>query len=95
METLNSIDEEKILKTKQELKNLIEKVDKNFSNMNSLIDETIATGAGIWDGEQANQFKSSWNELVFELPLFVDMMNKQVNNIDIILKKTEEANEEQ
>ena len=84
-----------ILKTKlTTLEQLTERVSTNLNNMNVVIEETVATGKGIWDGESANQFKASWSSLNEDIPSFIEVFEKQTSNLNIFINKISSVNED-
>ena len=70
-----------------ELKELTKRVETNLNNMNSLITETVGQNIGVWDGESANQFRSSWTNIENEIPSYVEIFQNQISNIQIMLEK--------
>ena len=90
IEGKNRLEYEKISNKLNELKELTERVEKNLLNMNELITETVDQGIGIWDGESANQFRTSWSNVENELPSYVDVFQKQINNIHLMIEKTKQ-----
>ena len=82
------------LKTKlTSLEELTERVSTNLNNMNTAIEETVATGKGIWDGESANQFKASWSSVNEEIPSFIEVFEKQANNLNSFINKMSSIND--
>ena len=90
IEGKNRLEYEKISNKLNELKELTERVEKNLLNMNELITETVDQGIGIWDGESANQFRTSWSNVENEIPSYVDVFQKQINNIHLMIEKTKQ-----
>lgn len=94
MEAKNIINPIEIQKIINELKELTERVEKNFINMNSLIESTVNQNIGVWDGESAHQFKAKWDILANDFPNSVEVLQKQVKNMEIITKKMQETDTE-
>lgn len=94
MEAKNKFDQKEIQKKINELKELTSRVEKNFVNIDSLIMSTVEQNVGVWDGESAHQFKAKWSNLASEFPNLVDIFQKQVNNIELMIKKVEEVDAE-
>lgn len=70
-----------------------EQVKTALTNINNLINDTINSGVGIWDGASAETFKSKWNELAADIPTFITTFEKQGNNVRTLLEKTQAADE--
>ena len=66
-ESKNKVKYEEIKNKLNELKEVTERVEKNLTNMDSLITETVGQNIGVWDGESANQFRASWNNISNEI----------------------------
>ena len=94
VEAKNIIENEKIKNKLNELKEATERVEKNLINMDSLITETVGQNVGVWDGESANQFRASWSNMTTEIPSYIDIFQKQVNNIQLLLEKTQKVDSE-
>ena len=94
MEASNIIEEDEIEKTIKELHILTEKIENSFNNMNSLINDCIANGIGIWDGNSANSFKASWEQTAENFPEYIKMINTQASNLETIKNSTITASEE-
>ena len=76
------------------LKQLTEKVDKNLSNVNNLLKENINTGAGVWDSEEAAQYRERWETFMEEFPDIIKTFQQQETNLEQFIsnmKKTEES----
>ena len=84
----NSIKEEELKKKIHEMEILIEEAKTSLSNMDDLIDQSINSNRGIWDGEEAKYFKEDYQRLSSEVPSILNSAEKQKNNIKIILDKT-------
>ena len=87
---LNIIDTENINKKVIEIKNLTDKVATNFDNFNTMIEEMVDTGIGVWDGESAHNYKISWQNFSQKIPTFVTAFETQINNLQVLLEKNNE-----
>ncbi len=92
IEAKNIVESEEVKNKLNELKQLTDRVEKNLINMNSLITETVGQNVGVWDGESANQFRSDWNKIENEIPSYLKIFQKQVINIEGMLEKTQQEN---
>ena len=91
MET-NKIDIDRIQEKIGEINELSERAKSSLKNMDSLIENTVNNGKGVWDGESARAYKEQWHRLAEEIPEFTDIFEKQSKNLSSIvehMKKTE------
>ena len=88
MKTLNKIEYEELKNKINEVNDLTTKVENNFKTIDNIITENINTGKGIWDGEEAQNFKNEWSNLKENIPNIVDIYKKQAQNIENVLEMT-------
>ena len=88
MKTLNKIEYEELKNKINEVNDLTTKVENNFKKIDNIITENINTGKGIWDGEEAQNFKNEWSNLKENIPNIVDIYKKQAQNIENVLEMT-------
>ena len=84
----HSINQEELNKKINEIEILLEEAKTSLSNMDDLINQTINSNKGIWDGEEAKYFKEDYQKLSSEAPTILNAIEKQKNNIKILLDKT-------
>lgn len=75
------------------LMTLADNVNSSLTDISALIDETVNTGRGVWDGNAAAQFLTKWKELDRELPDFIASFKKQAENVQTVLSQTQMADE--
>lgn len=68
-----------------------ETVRTKLTEMNDMIDSSVNTGAGIWDGESASKFRTSWKTLADDIPTYIETFNKQVSNLSTMIEETHKA----
>ena len=70
-----------------ELDNVMQLVKSTLYNMEQLIEETIDSNKGIWDGEEARNFKDEYKIISSETPFILESIKKQMNNIKTLIDK--------
>lgn len=93
MPALNEIEYSGLSSKLGEINQLSDQVSASLNGINDLIDQTVNSGAGIWDGESATQFKTGWVELADDFNTFITAFKKQAMNVSSLLSKTSAADE--
>jgi len=88
MQTLNKIEYDELSKKITDINNLINKVENSFKNIDNIINDNVNSGKGIWDGEDAYNFKNDWSNLKENVPIIIDIYKKQAENIENVIKQT-------
>ena len=83
----NKINKEELKRKINEIELLMQKARASLINMDRLIEETIDSKKGIWDGEDAKNFKKEYHNLSSEAPTILDIFQKQSNNMKNIIEK--------
>ena len=81
----DSIDLEKLKEKINNIDYLQEQAISSLNDMNNIINDYVNSGRGIWDGEDASEYKEEWNKKMEELPLSVENIFQEQKEI---LKKT-------
>ena len=89
MENQNQINTNQLQVTINKMKEVSERIEKSLSNIDKLITETVGQNVGVWDGDSANEFRTSWSNLSNEIPNYIEILQKQINNVDIMKKNIE------
>lgn len=91
METRNQINVEKLQENINKLKELTERMESSLNNIDTLITETVGQNIGVWDGNSATEFRTSWNTLSNDIPSYIEILQTQINNIEIMKSNTQQA----
>lgn len=83
----NIIKQEELKKKIYEIDLLMQDAKTSLLNMADLLDQTIDSKKGIWDGEEAKQFKEEYQKISSEIPTILETFTKQSNNIKELLEK--------
>lgn len=75
------------------LKQLAETVRTNLTSMNTLINDNVNSGEGVWDGKSAAAFTAKWEEISNDIPKFCMYIENQSENLAEFLKQTSIADE--
>ena len=89
-ENINFIELEKSL---NRLKNLTESVSRNLTEVNSIVNENVNSGVGVWDSTQAALYKERWNQLSEEFPEIINVFQKQEANLLSFITNMKQGNE--
>ncbi len=81
----DSIDLEKLKEKTNNIDHLQEQAISSLNEMNNIINDLVNTGRGIWDGEDASEYKEEWNKKMEGLPSSVQNIFLEQKEI---LKKT-------
>ena len=81
----DSIDLEKLKEKINNIDYLQEQAISSLNDMNNIINDYVNSGRGIWDGEDASEYKEEWNKKIEELPSSVENIFQEQKEI---LKKT-------
>ena len=81
----DSIDLEKLKEKINNIDYLQEQTISSLNDMNNIINDYVNSGRGIWDGEDASEYKEEWNKKIEELPSSVENIFQEQKEI---LKKT-------
>ena len=81
----DSIDIEKIKEKINNIDHLQEQAVSSLNDMNNIINDYVNSGRGIWDGEDASEYKEDWNKKMEELPSSVENIFQEQKEI---LEKT-------
>ncbi|MBR2828077.1 MAG: hypothetical protein IKE70_02450 [Bacilli bacterium] len=83
----NTVKQEELKKKIKEIDFLMQNAKTSFLNLDDLIAQTIDSKKGIWDGEEAKQFKEDYRKLAHEIPTIIDFFITQNNNIKLLIEK--------
>ena len=83
----NMINKEDLKRKINEIDLLMQKARTSLINMDRLIEETIDSKKGIWDGDEAHSFKKEYHNLSCEVPTVLDAFQKQTSNIKTLIEK--------
>lgn len=86
---MNTLQYAEVTQKLNKIQTLAENVEASLNDISNLINESVNTGAGVWDGESASQFMEKWKTLDADLPGFIEDFKKQARNISTILEKTQ------
>ena len=81
----DSIDIEKIKEKINNIDHLQEQAVSSLNDMNNIINDYVNSGRGIWDSEDAFEYKEEWNTKMEELPLLTKNIFQEQKEI---LEKT-------
>ena len=93
MNGANTLEYSQASNTLDQLYEYAQTVKAQLTTMNDYINESVNTGAGVWDGESAGQFRTKWDALNDEIPTYIDYFNKQVANLGYMINETHKADE--
>ena len=93
MNGANTLEYGQAKSTLDQLYEYAETVRTNLTTMNDYINENVNSGAGVWDGESASNFRTKWDALNDEIPLFISYFNKQVTNLATMINETHKADQ--
>ena len=82
----NKIEYDELNKMLNRINNLTAEVQNIFSKVDEMILENVASGKGVWDGNDATNFKNEWNSLREDIPKIVEIFRKQKENIENTIK---------
>ena len=85
MEAKNQINIDKLQEKLNKIKEVSERMKNSLNNINSLITETVGQNVGVWDGESASDFRTSWDQLSNDIPSYIKILQTQINNLEIVI----------
>ena len=89
----DSIDIEKIKEKINDIDHLQEQAISSLNDMNNIINDIVNSGKGIWDGEDALEFKEEWNSKMETLPSSVQcVFQEQKEILNKVIYRMEKAN---
>ena len=80
-----NINIEELEKSLINIKNLTEKMNQNLLNTNTLINDNINNGSGVWDSSSAELYKSRWQTLMEEFPDIIKTFQQQETNLETFM----------
>ena len=90
METMNKIEYIELENKVKQIEELSNTVENTFKKMDYLVSNNVNSGKGIWDGEEAGNFKNEWEELKESIPEVTNIFRTQANNISNVIEITTE-----
>ena len=75
------------------LKNLTESVSHNLMDINSIVNENVNSGIGVWDSMQAALYKERWNQLSEEFSEIIHIFQTQESNLFSFINNMKQGNE--
>ena len=93
MNGANALNYEQAKTMLDQLYDQVEQVKTNLTKMNDYINENVNSGAGVWDGESASNFRTKWDALNDEIPEYISYFNRQVTNLAAMINETHKADE--
>ncbi len=90
---MNSLQYSEVQNMLTRLDVLATQVETALKGISSLINSTVNTNSGVFDGRAAAEFMTKWSELDEELPTFIENFKKQTKNVQTILDKTQVADQ--
>lgn len=78
---MNSVDYNALDTNVKNIEDYTANIKNALSTLNTMIEENVNTGAGIYDGRVAAEYKASWQEFATEFDTFVQMCQTQASNI--------------
>ena len=89
----DSIDIEKIKEKTNGIDHLQEQAISSLNDMNNIINDLVNSGKGIWDGEDALEFKEEWNSKMETLPSSVQsIFQEQKEILNKVISRMEKSN---
>ena len=89
----DSIDIEKIKEKINDIDHLQEQAISSLNDMNNIINDFVNSGKGIWDGEDALEFKEEWNSKMETLPSSVQcVFQEQKEILNKVISRMEKSN---
>ncbi len=89
----DSINIEKIKEKTNSIDHLQEQAISSLNDMNNIINDLVNSGKGIWDGEDALEFKEEWNSKMETLPSSVQsIFQEQKEILNKVISRMEKSN---
>ena len=89
----DSINIEKIKEKTNSIDYLQEQAISSLNDMNNIINDLVNSGKGIWDGEDALEFKEEWNSKMETLPSSVQsIFQEQKEILNKVISRMEKSN---
>lgn len=70
-----------------------EETQTSLKAIDTEIKQSVGADGAAWSGNSANEFRTSWDNLADELPTFINYVNTQAKNIEMMLTKTQATDE--
>ena len=90
----NKIEYDNLSKKVIEIEVLTNQVKEAFSRMDTLIEENINSGKGIWDGSGAAEYRQKWNQMKEEIPSSLEQFQILENNLKNTIEMMKKSEEE-
>ncbi len=90
----NKIEYDNLSKKVIEIEVLTNQVKEAFSRMDTLIEENINSGKGIWDGSGAAEYCQKWNQMKEEIPSSLEQFQILENNLKNAIEMMKKSEEE-
>lgn len=90
---MNSLQYSEVQTMLTRLEALANQVETALNGISNLIESSVNSNAGIFDGRAAAEFMEKWAGLSEELPTFIENFKKQAKNVETILSNTQTADQ--
>ena len=90
---MNILDYAGVIEKLNTIKTACADTESALSAMNTEITTAVGPSGTAWQGDSANQFLTSWNELAAAIPSFVQSVNTQATNIETALTTSQNADQ--
>jgi uncharacterized protein YukE len=87
MQEKNKINFDQVKKMLNQVEEISTTASTSLMNIDKIINETVNSGLGIWDGTSACEFKERWTNISSEIPTLIKYLQSQTNNLKIMLEK--------
>jgi len=88
MDAMNKIEYIELENKIKQIDELSNAVENTFNKMDTLVNNNVNSGKGIWDGIEAGNFKNEWDELKEEIPKVINIFRTQAKNIANVIEFT-------
>jgi uncharacterized protein YukE len=68
-----------------------EGVRSSLSQMNEILIDAVGVDGYAWSGEEAIRFKNAWEALAIDIPEYIQIVENQALNIEMVLNKVRET----
>ena len=90
----NIIEYDEIEEQINTLKSACEDTKTCLDSINKEITDSVGANGAVWSGDSAVEFRNSWDALAEELPTFITYVDTQVKNVQSMLSKTKETDQD-
>jgi len=90
---MNILDYSGVIEKLNTIKTNCADTESALSSINTEITNAVGPQGTAWQGDSANEFLNSWNELAEAIPSFIQSVNTQATNIETALTESQAADQ--